>query len=76
MVIFINLFVRVKMGGKIQTSLKLRSRRNASQKMSLRVKQIGFSENCSTNFIFLTVIGPECGTFGLSQNPKTVFLQL
>ena len=44
MVIFIFEFVRVKMGGKIQTSLKLRSRRNASQKMSLRVKQIGFSD--------------------------------
>ena len=31
------------MGGKIQISLKARSRRNASQKISLRIKQIGFS---------------------------------
>ena len=31
------------MGGKIQISLKVRSRRNASQKISLRIKQIGFS---------------------------------
>ena len=62
MVIFTFQFVRVKMGGKIQTSLKLRSWRNTSQKMSLRVKQIGFSikfiicNKCELLHMYLTYL--------------------
>ena len=56
------------MGGKIQTSLKLRSRQNASQKMSLRVKQIGFSnapfpgQAWGTNLVLLPYAGGQPNT--------------